>query len=119
FDQDTFGTYSGSLLGTGQMLKEGAGNLVLSNTSNDLGTIIVNDGALIGSTSTLNADDIHANSTVFFDQNFDGSTSAAVHGSGQLYKGGSGSVSLEGNSGFTGRIEVLEGRLAVNGAIAG
>ncbi len=119
FDQDTFGTYSGSLLGTGQMLKEGAGNLVLSNASNDLGTIIVNGGTLIGTTSTLAADDIHANSTVVFDQNFDGSTTSAISGSGELFKGGSGSVSLQGNSGFTGRMEVLEGRLAVNGAIAG
>ncbi len=61
FDQSANGTYTGIISGSGSFIKEGAGNLILSNTHTYTGTTTVNagrlavNGSIASSAVTVNA----------------------------------------------------------------
>src|SRR5262249_30402961 len=111
------GTYSGAITGNGTLFKTGNADLRLTNTGNSQSLISVQAGSLTGTTATLNAPTIVNDSTLVYDQSFNGSTGAAITGVGNLAKTGSGSVSLTNLNDYTGCTDIFDGRLAVNGMI--
>ncbi|WP_185961197.1 autotransporter outer membrane beta-barrel domain-containing protein [Telmatospirillum sp. J64-1] len=124
FDQDTDGTFSGTVMSGGKLVKDGSGALTLSgNNSYSGGTDILN-GRLIGSTFSLKNDfAISGGAELEFHQNDDGTHAGQITGDGTLIKSGIGRLLLTGNNSYSGGTAVHEGILAgdtnaLRGAIA-
>lgn len=116
--QNFNGDYSGAITGIGSLTKTGAGNLILTGMNSYSGGTIISAGALIGNTNSLQRGIVN-NSALIFDQNFDGLYSSIISGNGTLTKEGTGSLTLSGLNTFSGATYVNNGRLIVNGALAG
>lgn len=144
--QDSAGTYSGSISGTGAVDKTGAGVLTLApaaasgntysgGTTIDQGTIAVGaDNALGASTGGLTFNSGTLQLTSSFElagtraitlaagggtidtQSFDTMLTQAVSGSGALTKAGSGSLLMTGVSTYSGPTTVAAGTLAIGDA---
>ena len=71
FDQNTNGSYSGALTGSGSLTKNGNGTVTLLGSNNYGGGTIVNGGTLAGTTVTLQGD-ILDNANVTFNQSTTG-----------------------------------------------
>ena len=113
FNQAFNGTYAGNITGSGNFSKLGAGNLTLSGTNTYSGVTTVTAGILTGTTTSLQRN-ITNNATVVFDQSTNGSYTGVMTGNGALIKSGSGTVTLTGNSGFTGGTTIMGGALNVS-----
>ncbi|MFC0686641.1 autotransporter outer membrane beta-barrel domain-containing protein [Novosphingobium clariflavum] len=118
FDQTTDGTYSGAVSGSGMFAKTGFGTLTLTGANTYTGGTVVTGGTLAGDTSSLQGPILNT-ANVEFDQATAGAYSGSISGTGTLTKTGAGSLNLTGTSDYTGATTVDEGRLAVNGSIAG
>ncbi|CAE6731362.1 autotransporter outer membrane beta-barrel domain-containing protein [Paraburkholderia aspalathi] len=146
FAQDSAGTYTGSISGTGAVDKTGAGVLTLApaaasgntysgGTTIDQGTIAVGaDNALGANTGGLTFNSGTLQLTTSFDlaatraitlaagggtidtQSFDTTLSQAVSGTGALTKAGSGSLLMTGVSTYSGATTVAAGTLAIGDA---
>ncbi|CAE6797785.1 hypothetical protein R69746_05036 [Paraburkholderia aspalathi] len=146
FAQDSAGTYTGSISGTGAVDKTGAGVLTLApaaasgntysgGTTIDQGTIAVGaDNALGANTGGLTFNSGTLQLTTSFDlaatraitlaagggtidtQSFDSTLSQAVSGTGALTKTGSGSLLMTGVSTYSGATTVAAGTLAIGDA---
>ena len=146
FAQDSAGTYTGSISGTGAVDKTGAGVLTLApaaasgniysgGTTIDQGTIAVSaDNALGANTGGLTFNSGTLQLTTSFDlaatraitlaagggtidtQSFDSTLSQAVSGTGALTKAGSGSLLMTGVSTYSGATTVAAGTLAIGDA---
>ncbi|RAN36816.1 hypothetical protein HY11_11270 [Hyphomonas pacifica] len=114
FVQDTTGTYSGAMSGTGGLVHSGSGRLVLTGNNSYAGGTLVGPGTLVGTTSSIQGD-IFNNGMVEFAQSASGTFSGAMTGTGGLRKLGAGMLMLTGNSQITGSSYVDEGTLSVNG----
>jgi fibronectin-binding autotransporter adhesin len=112
FNQGTDGTYVGDMGGSGELVKDGSGTLVLTGTNDYTGGTIVNGGTLQGDTGSLQGD-ITNNGTVDFNQTTDGTYAGGMSGSGDLVKDGSGTLVLTGTSSYAGRTTVNDGTLEV------
>jgi len=140
-------TISSTLAGTGALVKEGGGTLVLANTGNEAnmsGGITVNAGTLqisddnhlSSGTLTLNGGTLANNSAAFtidnavaisasggtFNISGGGATtvglSGVVSGSGTLTKNGAAILQLDGSNTFTGAMNVVAGTVVANHANA-
>ncbi|MBV8193670.1 MAG: autotransporter domain-containing protein [Alphaproteobacteria bacterium] len=117
FDQATDGTFAGTISGIGSLTKIGAGKLILSGDNTYSAGTTVSAGTLQGTSRSLQGD-IRDNATVIFDQNFDGTYSGKMDGSGVLMKKGTGRLDITGTVTVLGGLTVNDGRLAANGNIA-
>jgi autotransporter-associated beta strand protein len=102
--------FSGAISGSGGLVKNGSGTLVLTGANSYSGGTTVSGGTLVGTTTSLRGD-IANNSLVVLDQSFDGSFDADMTGSGVLEKSGSGTVTVGGSIAHTGGTFVRGGRL--------
>ncbi len=118
FDQDTAGTYSGIMSGTGTLTKLGTGNVTLSGTNSYSGGTTVSAGTLTGNTTSLQGD-ITNNAAVIFDQTINSTYSGIISGTGTLTKSGSGILTLSGNNTFTGTTTLSAGTLNLSGQVCG
>ncbi len=119
FDQGTTGTYAGNMNGTGNLIKENTGLLILSGTNSYSGGTTINAGCIQGTTSSIQGN-IANNSCLIFDQASSGTYSGILTGTGTLSINGSGSIVISGNSPlFTGPTTVNNGTLIVNGTLGG
>ncbi|SOF01148.1 autotransporter-associated beta strand repeat-containing protein [Burkholderia sp. OK233] len=146
FAQDSAGTYTGSISGTGAVDKTGAGVLTLApaaasgntysgGTTIDQGTIAIgadnalgaNTGGLTFNTGTLQlttsfdlastrAITLAAGGGTIDTQSFNTTLSQAVSGTGALTKAGSGSLLMTGVSTYSGATTVAAGTLAIGDA---
>ena len=122
FNQTTTGTYAGNMSGTGGLVKNNNGILILAGTntySGILGTV-VSGGVLQGNTTSLQGNILNS-ATVVFDQATTGTYSGVLSGSGILTKEGTGVVNFTNDSsGFSsGSVNVNAGTLLVNGSLGG
>ena len=89
------------------------------NATFELGALTGGSGTFLGGASSVNAP-----STYYIGGNGDSTTFAGIIGNGgaggvtQIAKVGGGTLTLTGNSSYTGTTTVSEGSLAVNGALA-
>ncbi|MFT4955203.1 MAG: fibronectin-binding autotransporter adhesin [Brevundimonas sp.] len=95
FDQTIDGTFAGAISGTGLLVKRGAGALTLTGSGSYTGGLEVREGTLIGDTRSIVGDVVN-DAVLAFDQDFDGTFTGAVSGSGFLIKDGSGVLTLSG-----------------------
>ncbi|HEY1782555.1 MAG TPA: autotransporter domain-containing protein [Roseiarcus sp.] len=116
-------TFAGSITGPGSVVKSGLAGITLSGRNSYTGGTTVNDGRLYGTSDSLQGQ-ITNNWEVSFRQNFDGTYSGDMTGSGDLYKQGSGNLTTTGrielgDGGKRGNVLVFDGRLTVDGSVIG
>jgi autotransporter-associated beta strand protein len=120
FVQDTDGTYSGQISGSGEVVKGGTGEVTLTGPNSYTGETFAAGGSLIATTDSLPGEVLIGGVGTFaFDQSFDGSYGDVISGSGQFEKRGTGTVTLTGVNTFTGATTVAAGTLAVDGSLNG
>jgi autotransporter-associated beta strand protein len=110
FDQPTAGTFTGSISGSGQLIKQAAGLLILTGANNYTGGTTVAAGTLQGSTRSLQGHFLN-NATVVFDQGQTGTYSGNMSGAGMLIKQAGGVLTMTGTNSYTGGTFVLSGTL--------
>ncbi len=109
---------TGDLFGNALLTKSGSGTLSLTGTSYRSGNIAITAGTLAGDTDSLTGNIANAGN-LRFDQGFDAIFSDVISGAGSFVKEGAGNLILSGTNTYTGTTTVNDGRLAVNGSIAG
>ncbi|WP_201314939.1 autotransporter-associated beta strand repeat-containing protein [Dyella sp. EPa41] len=110
FEQTVNGTYSGSLSGTGALVKAGTGTLVLTGANSYTGGTTISAGTLQGDTTSL-VGDITNNAALVFNQSTDGSFSGGISGNGSVTKLGTGTVTLAGANSYTGGTTIAAGAI--------
>jgi len=110
FAQASDGVFSGAVSGSGTLTKSGAGSLTLAGTNSYSGGTRVEEGTLIGSSTSLQGAIVNA-AAVTFNQTSDGSYAGAMSGSGTLIKSGAGTLTLTGSNSYTGGTTVSAGGL--------
>jgi outer membrane autotransporter protein len=119
FDQDFDGEFAGAVSGLGTLVKDGAGRVTLTGTNTYSGGTEVVGGALVGTSNSLQGV-IYNDAELVFDQDFDGTYSGILVGTGTFIKSGDGELILASQSTkFRGTTEVAGGLLTINGSIGG
>lgn len=112
-DQTDAVSVVGQISGNGALTKEGTGTLDLRKAERHYsGNTVVHRGTLLGTTNSLQGQ-IQNNGGVTFDQNFDGTYTGAMTGSGSLTKEGSGALTLAGHSAVSGDTTIKAGALTL------
>jgi autotransporter-associated beta strand protein len=113
----TVGNYNfdKDISGSGALIKSGAGGLFLVGTSSYSGGTVINEGTLIGDTSSLQGA-IANGGVVSIGMDGAGTFAGAISGTGALEVLG-GNITFTGTSTYTGATTVFGGSLAVNGAL--
>ena len=117
FNQNSSGTFSNVISGTGSVTKAGTATLTLSGANTYSGGTTVSTGTLQGTTTSLQGD-IVDNAGVVFNQAGDGTYGGVLSGAGTLTKADAGKVTLSGTNTYNGLTTVSGGILSVTGAIA-
>ena len=113
-------TLSGDIadgINPGDIVKVGAGRLILTGTNTYTGGTIVSAGQLVGNTTSLQGA-IANNAAVEFAQATDGTYAGVMSGSGTLTKTGVGVVALTGANTYTGGTTISGGVLQLGGGAA-
>lgn len=90
-------TISSNLTGSGRLVKDDLGTLVLDGANSYAGDTVVRNGWLIGDTDSIRNNLIN-NAGVTFDQNDDGTFAGTIEGTGRSIKDGNGTLKLAGLS---------------------
>ncbi|MDQ0012214.1 outer membrane autotransporter protein [Variovorax boronicumulans] len=108
-------TLNVALIGTGGLVKDDVGTLVLGGTNTYTGGTTVKAGVLQGSTASLQGNIVN-NAEVVFDQGppIVGTYAGAMSGTGRLRKTGGGILLMGGPNSYTGGTFVDAGLLATN-----
>ncbi len=116
-NQGADGAMTGGISGGGQLVKDGAGALTLTQPSTYTGGTRINAGTLIGDTSSLQGA-ITNNATLVFNLGSDGNFSGSLAGAGTLVKQGGGSLGVGGSQTFNGTVAINGGTLQLGSAQA-
>lgn len=113
-------TINNALTGTAGLTKTGQGILVLNGANSYSGGTNVLGGRLVGNAGSFGTGGIAIgpDGTLVMNQILDGVFTQALSGSGNFWKTGPGSLTLSGDSSFSGNSTVFAGRLVVNGSLA-
>ncbi|MDD5320729.1 MAG: autotransporter-associated beta strand repeat-containing protein, partial [Methylococcales bacterium] len=106
-------TVGQSLAGTGSLIKQGNGKLVLTGDNDYSGGTTVSDGVLQGNTDSLQGN-ITNDASVVFDQTSTGTYADVMSGTGSLTKQGDGTLILTGDNSYSGGTTVSDGVLQGN-----
>jgi autotransporter-associated beta strand protein len=110
FNQNTDGTYTGDMSGSGRLLLIGRGNVTLTGANSYTGGTTVLGGTLTGTTTSLQGNIIN-NGAVVFAQSTDGTYAGSLSGTGGLTKSGAGNLTLTGFNTYGGGTTVSGGTL--------
>jgi fibronectin-binding autotransporter adhesin len=94
-------TFSGTMSGSGGLVKLGAGTLTLQGANSYSGGTTVSGGTLLGNTTSLQGNILN-DALVVFDQTPDGTYAGSMSGTGALAKLGAGVLTLTGANSYTG-----------------
>ncbi len=120
FDRSDTVTANNNISGTGVLIQNGAGTLILGGTNSYTGGTSVAAGTLQGTTSSLQGSiATAAAASVIFDQTTTGTYAGVISGPGSLTKNGTGTVEFSGANTYSGGTTVNDGVLNVNGSVAG
>lgn len=114
--------FNHQISGAGQVVKDGAGTLILSAENTYTGPTLIRAGVLQlgdGGTSGSIGGDILNEGLLVFSRSDDIAIANAISGSGDLQKNGSGTLALTGSLDYDGTTTVLAGRLALDGRAGG
>ncbi|MBL9090307.1 MAG: autotransporter domain-containing protein [Planctomycetaceae bacterium] len=117
FTQTGTGVVNANITGAGDVTIAGTGTVIYAAAQAYTGgTTVTNTATLLGATSTLSGtiNTATATANVQFAQDFDGTYSGSLTGSGNLIKTGAGNVTL-GNTSYGGTTTISAGKLTVNG----
>ncbi|MCE9630594.1 MAG: autotransporter-associated beta strand repeat-containing protein [Planctomycetia bacterium] len=114
FDQAVSGGFSGTISGSGTLIKSGSGSLSLTPTS-VVGDVRVTAGGLYGSTANFRGN-IATSGVVTFSQSTNGEYAGVLSGTGSFVKNANGTVVLSGNNTLTGITNIGYGLLATASA---
>ena len=103
-------TISGSISGSGELVKNNTSSLILTGNNTYTGITYVNGGSLVASTRSV-IGDIHNYRTVTFAQDFDGTYAGSMSGTGAFIKTGTGALTLASPNSYTGGTTVTAGSL--------
>ena len=118
FDQQTAGTYAGSISGTGILTKSGSGLLTLTGTNTYTGGTVIAGGGLFTSPSGLSGTILNDGALIFGGPE-SGVFNGLIGGGGTVTKSGSGTMTMNGFQPLTGATSVAQGTLVMNGGTAG
>lgn len=110
------GTYAGSISGLGGIGKVG-GNVLSLTGSNSPALITIAGGGVSLNTNTSGDVNIGSSQELYINQSYNGTYSGNIHGSGRLFKQGSGTVTLAG--GGTGANNYSGGTIIEGGRLQG
>ena len=110
-------TFAGVIVGTGSLIKNGAGTQILTGANTYSGGTLVSAGVLQGNATGLQGS-ITNNASVVFDQTGAGTYAGNMSGSGTLSSIGAGTLTLSGNNSFSGGTSLRSGQLNINNANA-
>jgi len=116
FDQ-AGSSFSGSISGQGGVVVQGQGTTAFGGANNYSGGTTISGTARLQGTTTSIQGPITNNSNLTFDQNFDGTYTGNMSGTGSLYFAGSGTVEMTGITSLGGTTNVQSGGLALNGVL--
>ncbi|MFR0690795.1 autotransporter outer membrane beta-barrel domain-containing protein [Enterobacterales bacterium AE_CKDN230030158-1A_HGKHYDSX7] len=111
---DSATVFDGPIVGTGSLIKSGAGSLTLSTTAAYTGLTRIDAGTLQlgnGGPSGGVAGDILNNSSLIFDRSDDLAYDAVISGSGDLSQNGGGRLLLSRDQSYTGSTAINSGAL--------
>ncbi len=103
-------TISGSISGSGELVKNNTSSLILTGNNTYTGLTYVNGGSLVASTRSV-IGDIHNYRTVTFAQDFDGTYAGSMSATGAFIKTGTGALTLASPNSYTGGTTVSAGSL--------
>ncbi|WP_431470279.1 autotransporter-associated beta strand repeat-containing protein [Sphingosinithalassobacter sp. LHW66-3] len=123
FDRSDTSSFGGTISGSGQLVKAGAGALLLTGDVTHSGGTTVSAGMLQiggGGTSGSLAGDVVTNSTLAFNRSDFVTFGGAISGSGRLVQAGSGTLILAGAATHSGGTTIASGTLRIgDGGTAG
>jgi outer membrane autotransporter protein len=122
FDRKNNLSYSGTISGTGVLIKNGIGTLTLTGENTFSGGTTIDAGILqIGNGGTQGSivGDVVDNAVLKFNRGDDLVFDGVISGPGALIKSGLGTLTLTANNTYTGGTTVQKGALVVNGSLLG
>ncbi len=125
FDSSATQTLSGTLTGSGAILKSNTGTLIVTSNNTYTGTLTIDAGTFqIGNGGTSgflgNFSAITNNASLVFNRSNDTNVGNAISGTGSLTKEGAGITSLNGANTYSGTTSIAAGTLRVgNGGTTG
>ncbi|MHA6197230.1 autotransporter outer membrane beta-barrel domain-containing protein [Pseudomonas wadenswilerensis] len=109
---------NGGLSGSGELVKNGNGQLLLGSASAYTGTTRVNAGSMIVNGTFASAQvQVASGADLIFQQDGYGTFAGALSGTGEAFKRGAGTLLMTGHSDFSGNFIVQEGTLEMGQAV--
>ncbi|GCD54278.1 autotransporter-associated beta strand repeat-containing protein [Acetobacter pasteurianus] len=110
-DQTSNSSMANNISGSGELVKDGAGDLTLTGTNTYSGGTDIEAGTLTAGTQNLGTGDITNNATLDLKQDYNGTLSGQISGAGTVIKEGIGDVTLQDTNTYTGGTDVIAGTL--------